>query len=196
MAELRKSWDGGRVGVQFGQLTERGSVLDSSGDSAFAFATPVTTQFAGLFASLDLKVLELFGSWQYGATADTRLGSGLIRSLTGVRSDAWTLGIARSNVVSGGDRLSLSLSQPLRVSAGRADIDAPVGRTDTGTVLRQSGSASLVPSGREIDVELAYRILLSEEEELSAGALVQTSPGHVAGESAAFATAVRYKRRF
>jgi hypothetical protein len=196
MAELRKSWAGGRVGVQFGQLTERGSALDSSGDSAFAFATPVTTQFAGLFRSLDLGGAELFGSWQYGATADTRLGSGLIRSLTGVRSDAWTLGIARSNVVSGGDRLSLSLSQPLRVSAGRADIDAPVGRTDTGTVLRQSGSASLVPSGREIDVELAYRILLSEEEELSAGALVQTSPGHVAGESAAFATAVRYKRRF
>jgi hypothetical protein len=196
MAELRKSWDGGRVGIQFGQLTERGSALDSSGDSAFAFDTPITTQFAGLFASLDLKIVELFGSWQYGATADAQLGNGLIRSLSGVRSDAWTLGIARSDVVSGGDRLSLSVSQPLRVSAGRAEINAPTGRTDSGTVLRESGSASLTPSGREIDVELAYRIPLSEKEELSTGALVQTSPGHVAGASAAFATAVRYKRRF
>ena len=140
--------------------------------------------------------MELFGSWQYGATADAQLSNGLIRSLSGVRSDAWTLGIARNDVVSSGDRLSLSLSQPLRVSAGQAEINAPTGRTDTGTVLRESGSASLTPSGREIDVELAYRILLSEKEELSAGALVQTSPGHVAGESAAFATAVRYKRRF
>jgi hypothetical protein len=196
MAELRKSWDGGRVGVQFGQLTERGSALDSSGDSAFAFDTPVTTQFAGLFAALDLKVLELFGSWQYGATADTQLSNGLIRSLSGVRSDAWTLGIAHNDVVSSGDRLSLSLSQPLRVSAGRAEINAPTGRTDTGTVLRESGSASLTPSGREIDVELAYRIALSEKEELSTGALLQTSPGHVAGAAPAFATAVRYKRHF
>jgi hypothetical protein len=196
MAELRKSWDGGRVGVQFGQLTERGSALDSSGDSAFAFNKPVTTQFAGLFALLDLKVLELFGSWQYGATADTQLSTGLIRSLSGVRSDAWTLGMARSDVVSGGDRLSLSLSQPLRVSAGRAEINAPTGRTDSGTVLRDSGSASLTPSGREIDVELAYRIALSEKEELSTGALVQTSPGHVEGAAPAFATAVRYKRHF
>jgi hypothetical protein len=196
MAELRKSWDGGRVGIQFGQLTERGSALDSSGDSAFAFDTPITTQFAGLFASLDLKIVELFGSWQYGATADAQLGNGLIRGLSGVRSDAWTLGIARGDVVSGGNRLSLSVSQPLRVSAGRAEINAPTGRTDSGTVLRESGSTSLTPSGREIDAELAYRISLSEKEELSTGALVQTSPGHVAGASAAFATAVRYKRRF
>ena len=57
-----------------------------------------------------------------------------------MRSDAWALGIARNDVVSGGDRLSLSLSQPLRVSAGRAEINAPTGRTDTGTVLRESGS--------------------------------------------------------
>ena len=45
-------------------------------------------------------------------------------------------------------------------------------------------------------MELAYRIALSEKEELSTGALVQTSPGHVAGAAPAFATAVRYKRHF
>ena len=100
------------------------------------------------------------------------------------------------NCISAQDRLSISLSQPLRVSAGRADINAPTGTTADGTVLRESGSASLTPSGREIDVELAYRILLSDKEELSTGALVQTSPGHVEGAAPAFATAVRYKRRF
>lgn len=196
MGEVRKSWDGGRVGIQFGQLTERGSALDSSGGSAFAFDAPVTTRFGGVFAALDLKLVELFGSWQYGTTADTQLGNGLIRRLSGVRSDAWTVGFARNDVISSQDRISISLSQPLRVSAGRAAINAPTGTTADGTVLRESGTASLTPSGREIDVELAYRILLSGKDELSTGALVQTSPGHVEGAAPAFATAVRYKRRF
>ena len=45
-------------------------------------------------------------------------------------------------------------------------------------------------------MELAYRIALSEEEELSAGALVQTSPGHVAGARASLRHGGAFKRHF
>jgi hypothetical protein len=196
MAEMRKTWSAGHVGVQFGELTERGSALDSSGDSAFAFGQPVKTRFTALFAATNLGPVEAFGTWQYGVTADAQLGSGLIRSLSGVRSDSWQLGIARNNVLAERDRLSLSVAQPLRVSSGSAGIDAPVGRTDDGQVLRETSSASLTPSGRQIDIELAYRIMLDEDSELNFGGLMQTSPGHDAGAGPAFATAVRYLVRF
>jgi hypothetical protein len=196
MAELRKAWALGQVGVQFGELTERGSALDSSGESAFEFGEPVKTQFAALFASVDLGPVEAFGNWQYGMTEDTQIGTGLIRSLSGVRSDSWSLGVARNNILAVQDRLSLTIAQPLRVNAGRAGIDTPVGRTNSGEVLRDRASASLTPSGRQIDIELAYRVTLGENRQLSLGGLLQTSPGHDEDARPAFATAVRYAVRF
>ena len=100
-----------------------------------------------------------------------------------MRSDAWTLGIARNDVISG---RRPAVAEPVAAAAGqrRPGRNQRSDRQDRrpAPYCGESGSASLTPSGREIDVELAYRILLSEKDELSTGALIQTSPGHVDGQ--------------
>lgn len=75
--------------------------------------------------------------------------------------------------------LLLSLSQPLRVEAGRALLSVPVGRTKAGRVRRHSVVAEVTPTGRQIEVEARWRQRLPAGE-FSLGAVWSRHPGHAA----------------
>ncbi|MGR3913074.1 MAG: hypothetical protein OD918_00865, partial [Gammaproteobacteria bacterium] len=57
-----------------------------------------------------------------------------------------------------GDWLGLRLSQPLRAERGVAQLRIPSGRTKYGEVLHSEHDVNLTPSGRNLQVEAAYRM--------------------------------------
>jgi hypothetical protein len=73
-------------------------------------------------------------------------------------SQGWSIDLSRDAVFQSGDRLALRVAQPLRVQAGGLAFDLPSAYSyDTLTASGWVQHLSLVPKGREIVTELAWR---------------------------------------
>ena len=80
------------------------------------------------------------------------------------------------------DELTISVSQPPRIENGAATFRLPVGRTRDGVILRESFSAGLVPSARQIDLAARWRRTGVFGGEFRAEAAASHNPGHVAAK--------------
>ena len=69
----------------------------------------------------------------------------------------------------------MAISQPLRVEAGDAALDRPLGRTFEGQIVRRRDRVDPAPEGRELDLEVRYRLALGGVGELSANWLTRCS---------------------
>jgi hypothetical protein len=186
-----------RLGLQFGQLQEQNRMLDASGGGALGLPDQSSTSFVGLSGRAELgRGFELFGQANLGLTRPQGPGQGLLHDVSALPSSSFGLGLARRDLAATGDRLSLALAQPLRVEAGAAEIDRPVGRTFGGRVVRRGEHVDLSPAGRELDLELAYGFPLAGAGELSVNWLTRVQPGHDAGAAPDQAVALRLRRRF
>jgi hypothetical protein len=195
-AELTAPLGTARLGVSVGGLTEYGSVLDTTGSAAFETGgSRVDTRFMGVHATVPVAGVDLFGSWSLGLTAGTQVGDGLVRAVSDLRSDTWTLGVSASGVLAEGDRLTAAVTRPLRVASGDALLDVPVARTLDGRVLRESEHVSLSPSGEQLDLQIGWRLPLSGMSELEAGALLSLEPGHVEGAAPELAGGLTWRRQ-
>ncbi|HEV7369403.1 S8 family peptidase [Arenibaculum sp.] len=195
-AELTAPLGAGRAGVSVGGLTEYGSILDTTGSAGFETdGSRVDTRFVGLHATMPVAGVDLFGSWSFGLTEGTRIGDGLVRSVSDLRSETWTLGVSASGVLAPGDRMTAAVTRPLRVAAGDALLDVPVARTLDGQVVRESERVSLAPSGEQLDLQLGWRLPLTGRSELEAGALLSLEPGHVEGADPELAAGLKWRKR-
>jgi hypothetical protein len=186
-----------RLGLQFGQLQERGRMLDASGGGALGLPDESSTTFVGLAGRAQLGPrLELFGQANMGLTRPRGPAQGLLQDVSALPSSSFGLGLARGDLAARGDRLSLALAQPLRVEAGAAEIDRPVGRTFDGRVVRRRERVGLAPAGRELDLELAYAFPLAGAGEVSVNWLTRVQPGHDAEAAPDHAVALKLRRRF
>jgi hypothetical protein len=88
------------------------------------------------------------------------------------------------------------MSQPLRVEAGSAAVDRPLGRTFEGRIVRQRAQVDLAPAGRELDLELGYRLALGSAGELGVNWLTRLQPGHDAAAAPQHAITVKIGRRW
>jgi hypothetical protein len=111
-------------------------------------------------------------------------GSSLIESLGPVYATSFSFGVAGKDLLARGDALAFVVGQPLRVE------EAPVtlmtgGRRDwtTGAVMMAPAQSSLAPSGREIDLETAYRFALADWN-LTTSVAYSIDANHVRGQDA------------
>ena len=121
------------------------------------------------------------GGWRLNASAEAgmtyaRAGGGMLTGVSPLYSSAFALRAERA--LDADSTLRLSVSQPLRVEAGRARLSIPVGRTKERRVLRRSLTANLAPDGRQIDIAARWRKRLSAGGELRLGAAWTLDPGH------------------
>ena len=138
--------------------------------------------------------------WRAGAAlrqgwTSARAG-GLVASGSRLASRAWSFDVERLGVFSGEDALAFRLSQPLRVESGALNLTLPVSysyetlRADYGV-----RSLALVPKGRELMAELAWRgPLLSGD--AAASLFYRRDPGHYEALPDDKGVAVRWSRRF
>ena len=167
---------GSPLGLRAGWIGERETMLGSFSEGAFGvLASDVF--FAGVSADAEL------GEWRVGAdaeigTAGPGTRGGIIDEVSSLTTSSFTLHASRT--FSGDGMLRVGVSQPLRIERGRASLTVPVGRTKSGEVLRTPVSASLVPSGRQVDFAVRWSQPLYAGE-LRLGVIASGSPGHLAG---------------
>ncbi len=122
--------------------------------------------------------------------------SGSLDNWSSVSSNAFALGVVHHDALREGDRLGLIFGQPLRVTGGEATVDVPVSRDLAGNVQRQSGEVGLEPTGRELDLQLAYIVPLGRLGLLGSWVMLRTEPGNDASAEPGLAVGSRYTLGF
>ena len=175
----RRSPGGTVVGVHVGTLAEAGGPLASTGGGALDFDHGADTVFTGVFAAMPAGArTTLFGRYGLGLTDGDALTGGLWRGADHLRSRAFALGASMRDVGRTGDRLTLSLSRPLKVTSGTADLAVPAGRAMDGTVIYRGERVDLSPSGAQPDLEANWALPVGDGQRLVLGGLLTLQPGH------------------
>ncbi|MYG64313.1 MAG: hypothetical protein F4099_03825 [Synechococcus sp. SB0673_bin_10] len=139
-------------GIAFGAgyLNAQDSLLGSSASGALGQLSGQT-----LFFTTELDT-ALPAGWQLAAQGELGMvgpsvaSSQFINDFSSLSTSAFRL--AASRPFANGSTLRFSLSSPLRVDSGAADLSLPTGRTQDGSVTGRDFSASLVPTGRQLDL--------------------------------------------
>lgn len=176
------------------QMRESDTVLGSWSGPAFGFRGATTR-----FASVDAR-LPLGGGFSAGVGArhgwtDAKLAGGLVADVEGLRSFGFQADLSKAGLF-GGDRLDLRLAQPLRVTGGVARLSVPVGYDyATRETAFDTRTASLMPSGRELDAEAAYSVAVFGGE-FGAHLFWRNDPGHIDGAPDDLGAAIRFSLGF
>ncbi len=139
------------------------------------------------------------GAWRFDASAEIGMAhaapeGGLLTGVSTLYSSAFALRAGRS--LADGSTLQFSVSQPLRIEAGRARLSVPVGRTKNRRVLRRTVNAGLAPSGRQFDLGARWRKRLANGGDLRLGASWTFHPGHEAAAPADLTVLAGYRHSF
>ena len=167
------------VGVRVGWLKEGNSLLGSTATGAFGRLS-ANNVFTGFEAAAEVGGWRLSFDTEIGLVAPNA-GGGLIDGMSWLTTSALSLRANRR--LTAHDEMTISVSQPPRIENGSATLRLPVGRTWDGVILRESFSAGLVPSARQIDLAARWRRTDVFGGALQAEAAASHNPGHVAAKS-------------
>ncbi len=139
---------GSPFALRAGWLGERETLMGSVAGGAFGNLAS-NAIFFGAEADADVA------GWQLGARAEIGRVQpasvrGLITRVSALATSAFAVHASRE--MAGAGTLRLSVSQPLRIEGGHAQLAVPTGRTPTGNVVHRSMHTHLAPSGRQVDV--------------------------------------------
>ena len=122
-----------------------------------------------------LAVLAAFS----GALTEVAEAKGkLLDNFSDLKAQSWLVGFGAKSIFSQGDGASFTVSQPLKVTDGSADLDVPYGLGADGRVFRHQQRIGLAPSGSETSLDLTYRIKWSKSLELGAYGAMRYEAGH------------------
>jgi subtilisin family serine protease len=166
-----------QAGIEFGSAYEQDSALGGEAASRLGGTDAAATTFAALAWTGPAP-----GGWTGSARFEAAQAKFAMPAYVQIEeqplASAWSLSLARP--LGRGVDFGLTLAQPLRAETGRVDVVVPVGVTETNASVYEERSASLTPSGREIDLETALRVGLGPGAEGRLALRVADEPGHVA----------------
>ena len=182
------------LSLQAGWMWEANGAVGSRPDGAFGkFRT--RTILTGLSASRRLSgSWTVLGSAHAGVHRTDNRRQGIVRGVSGLWSSAFAVGVIGQDVARSGDQLAFRLSQPLRIEAGRAQLRWVSGRSPNGQVELEQADLGLRPSGRQLDLEVAYARPWAGGR-VHMAAIASHDAGHVGGEQE-ISVVARYRRRF
>ena len=168
MAEIHLNGGAGEIALQAGAVGARGwlhSGADAAGDLR---GLRSRTAFAGVSGAADL-----FGGWRLRGAAHVGRSWALSDGIL-ARGEAWSsafaAGFERGNLLYAGDDFIVRLSQPLRVERWETEL--------TGGEGRRIWDSGYGPSGRQLDLDAAYRLPLSGGGRLMLSAGARSDSGH------------------
>ena len=191
--------NGAALGFSFSFTNEADGFLGSEAGGAFADRSDTNSQFYTLSGSLPITAsIEAFGSATLGLSDLSDIEGGLLSDLgDSVVSDSFALGVLKNDVFDDRDRIGLMFSQPLRIEGGgRGTLTAPTSVNADGSIVSSSERVSLSPSGRELNLQLAYTRELASSLDVTNYALVRTEPGHNADASPDLGVGLRLNWKF
>ncbi|WP_420429122.1 S8 family peptidase [Kordiimonas sp.] len=180
--------EGYALGMDAGVLRESGSFLGAIGQGALNFGNNATTVYAALYGRYQFAHgWQMVARYSYGVSSvDVPVG-GFVEGISAIHTDAFAVELSTRNIVSDGDRLGFSFSQPLRARSGELLAYLPTGQTaDTRELTFERVIGALAPSKRQLDTEITYEMQKHHSGlSLQANILLQQNPGHRAGQAAA-----------
>ena len=198
VAELAHRFAGGvGLSTHVGVLHEEDSFLGSVSAGAFTASSDSRSAYFGVTATAPLVAdWSLVAHVSAGMTRVDGGGLALIDDFSTLTTSAQGLELVRRTIWRDEDWLGLSVSQPLRLHAGTARVTLPVAYDyATETTTHASQRVSMVPSGREIDLELSYGFGIPAGA-IQANLLHRREPGHVASAAPETVMLVQFKTVF
>ncbi len=178
-ARLHHAFDNGlRLGLGAGYVAEEAALFRSTASGAFGQTADNQSQYYSISASAPFDDgIAVFAGYTEATAQPTFTGDSLLGNWSRVRANAFSAGVTKQSTFAEGDRLGLSIGQPLRVYRSSTDLTLPVARDLDGNVIQETRRVELAPSGRQIDVQLAYQGSLGSSY-LRSFATLSLQPGH------------------
>ena len=163
-----------------GVADENEYFLGTKGSGAFDFTgADNITSFFSLKSTTPIGDDLIFSAGMALSYTDVnKPASGIITKISGVTASAFEIGVTAFNVI-GNDALSLSVGQPHRVESGSAHLKIAGLENQDGTVPFVEKTASLAPSGRQIDLAMAYNLDLDQTSAVRFKMMQTFEKGHV-----------------
>ena len=190
--------NGAALGFSASFTQESEGFLGSEASGAFAARSETTSQFYTLSGSLPVTAgIEAFGSTTLGISDLSGVEGGLLSDLDRATSSAFAMGVVKKGVIDDQDRIGIRFSQPLRIEGGAdATLSVPTSVNADGTINETSETVNLQPSGRELNLQLAYTRKLAETVNVTNYALARSEPGHNAEAKPDIGVGVRVNWNF
>lgn len=185
------------LSAQAGLVNEAATFLGSESGGAMQFENGAKTRFAGIAASYEpVQDILLKANFVAGKTAVKASEASLITNVSEVDSSSFGLGLEWQNARVAGDKLGFSVSQPLRVSSGSANISLPQDVLADGSYVYQDSTLNLAAQGQEMDFGAFYNLAYSGNSEISIGSVLRLQPDNVADASNEGLVVARLKSEF
>ncbi len=194
---FHKGSNGFRYGLTTGFVSEENALFSSSSSGAFGTINDNQSLHTSLSASWNINdKANIFATYTDATVKPSFSGHSLLNNWSRIYANAFAFGVTTHSQFRDGDRVGISLGQPLRVRKSNADITLPVGRDMSGNVLQETQRVDLVPTGREINLQLAYTLNDGSQSELASFATLTWQPGHNHSADADSAIGFKWKREF
>ena len=171
-----------QIDISAGMVREQDSFLGSRATSSY-LRSSATSRFGRIAMLLPLgHGFALQGNYVTAVSQLGMNGNGVFAGISAVRSEAAAFNLIADEVVHKGSRLTLGVSQPLRVAAGRASLNLPTkvlinGPGDYAYIFEKDG-VRLAPSGRELDYVIEYSQALLRGASINLTGMAMSHPGH------------------
>jgi subtilisin family serine protease len=198
--DLRASSGGGRAASSFGigHTGEDWSVrlgLSTLKDERTSLGGALQSRFGGddgaKLSAIGFEAVRMAGAWRLSGSLEAASARIAGADVAGLWTSAWSLSAERPLAVGS---LRLSLAQPRRAEGGTLSFDGPVEVLKSGAIRFEPRTASLTPSGRELDLETAWSAQLSSDTTIEAAAALLLQPNHVASAEPAAAAWVSLRK--
>ena len=122
---------------------------------------------------------ELLVTASYGVTNVNTNKDTLINKMDNLFSSSFAINYLNKGLVNQKDSFSITLHQPHRIETGSANIAIPAGRDKSGNLYYRNKDIPLSPSGRQLDLSMAYNYDFSLRSSISANASIINNYNHI-----------------
>lgn len=177
------------LGLAVGLLNEKNALLGSNYNPAglLGLGGRHRSHAVGVSADYVLAPDSALRTTYTQADTDGGSGGGLFRQVSPLRARAYSIGLMQHRLLGDDDTLTLTYRRPLRVVAGNVGMTV-AGVAEDGTPTLATAAVSLVPTGKQTDLEMAYRSRLDRSSYVGANFTYTLDNRHAAGEKAAALT--------
>lgn len=196
MLEVSKSFGNAALSVSMSRTREWTAYLDSYPGGALSLGPRVSTsalQVSGAF--MIAPKLAIAGQASYDVTPEGRYYDGLIAEASRARTNTVSFALVAADQMRRGDRLSVSLSQPMRAYSGRIMTDVLPRSSGNGQASERL-IFSMVPIGRSMRVQLNYQMPAGYGATFGMSLIVRRNPNRLDDAPVETLVAIRYMKSF
>ncbi|OWY08778.1 hypothetical protein B6V74_13240 [Thioclava sp. F42-5] len=151
----------GKLSMTVGSLHEDGGFLGTSVGGAFGGGLSSDTRFVQLGMNVALGDGTSLAFTAANGSSNFS-GDGLLRSGSGLHSNAYAVGLSKTGFLSGDDRVSIGISTPISLASGKMTMSVPtavgvaVGNARSDKVVMTTSSVNIESAAPQPDLQFGY----------------------------------------